>query len=82
VLAEQLHQLAAEGKIFVVDQQRVLGQQFRVNGIKGQPTAGARYQHAQRVAEQRQCRQTAVLLHGQGGHRQIQLAVDHRLLDG
>lgn len=82
VLIKQRHQLAAEGEIFVVNQQRVLAEQFGLHRVYLQPFTGSWHQHAQRVAKERQRRQSALLLNGKGGHRHVQIAVGDRLLNG
>ena len=63
-------------------QQTVLAEQLGLHRVYLQPITGAAHQHAQRVAKERQRRQSALLLNGKGGHRHVQIAVGDRLLDG
>ena len=60
----------------------MLAEALRLHRIDMQPLAGARHQHAQRMAKQRQRSQPALFFNGQRGHRHVQLAVHHRLLNG
>ena len=81
MLGKQPHQLLAKGKFLVVDNQRMRRQLGRRERGFTFPLRGPWRQDAQRVIEQRQNGEAAILLDRQGGHRHIKFAIADRLLD-